>query len=193
MIDRAATYVGIRERLAGGRLRQGQVDGFESIFDAWERIGTHDRRHLAYILATAWHETGARMEPVRETFAITDRQAVQALAGRSYARRQDNGQAYYGRGYVQLTWADNYKRAGDILDLPLYDVPDLVMQPETAAVILVRGMIEGWFTGKRLEQYINDQRCDYEGARKIINGTDRKQMIAGYAEKFAAVIVERCA
>lgn len=189
MVDRAATYVGIREKLSRGRLRQAQVEGFEAIFDEWDRDGTDSPEQLAYVLATAWHETGEKMEPVRESFATTDAQAVKRLRNRRYARRMPNGNAYYGRGFVQLTHPENYRRAGRELDLPLYEMPDMVMEPKIAAKIIVRGMIDGWFTGKSLADYINDQRTDYEGARRIINGTDRKELIADYARKFEHSIV----
>jgi hypothetical protein len=53
----------------------------------------------------------------------------------------------------------------------------------------MRGMFEGWFTGKKLEDYIFGNTCDYVGARKIVNGTDRAETIAGYAEKFQSALL----
>jgi hypothetical protein len=42
-------------------------------------------------------------------------------------------------------------------------------------------MKEGWFTGKKLSDYVTLQRSDFTGARRIINGTDCAALIAGYA------------
>ncbi|KAG0174996.1 hypothetical protein DFQ28_003422 [Apophysomyces sp. BC1034] len=109
---------------------------------------------IAYILATAEHESYFR--PIKE---IGD-------AGKPYA-------PYYGRGYVQY---------GKFLHLDLVTQPDLVLKEDVSRVILVHGMSHGWFTGKKLSAYIGgfDHR-DYVGARRIINGQDRAQDIAGLA------------
>ncbi|ACE93042.1 hypothetical protein AMC90_CH04053 [Rhizobium phaseoli] len=50
----------------GGSLWQSQVDGLNKILDEWERRGLSDVRWLAYMLATTFHETGGKMQPVRE-------------------------------------------------------------------------------------------------------------------------------
>ena len=44
-----------------------------------------------------------------------------------YWLQQANGQRYYGRGFVQLTWADNYKRVSQSIGMQtaLYDKADL--------------------------------------------------------------------
>ena len=67
---------------------------------------------------------------------------------------------YIGRGFVQLTWEDNYRNASAALGL--IDDRDLVAHPEMAldrliaARIMFRGMAEGWFTGAKLGQFFND-------------------------------------
>ena len=62
--------------------------------------------------------------------------------------------------------------------------PDVVMEPKVSTEILVLGMKEGWFTGKKLSDSINDHRTDYLSARKIVNGMDRSTLIASYAERY---------
>lgn len=170
-----------------GRLTQPQVDGFEAIFDACTECEM-DERFVAYILATAWHETGALMQPVRETFAKTDEEAVQRLMrtsyGKKYAFRHDNGLAYYGRGFVQLTWRDNYRKMGKSLNLDLEGNPDMALNPTVAAEILAEGMMLGSFTGKRLADYFTDTKSDTVNARKIVNGLDRAHKIARYGRQF---------
>lgn len=45
------------------------------------------------------------------------------------------------------------------------------------------GMEEGIFTG-----YINSDKIEYENARKVINGSDQKKLIASFAEKFQSIL-----
>lgn len=63
------------------------------------------------------------------------------LANFVYAGRGGNGDEssgdgyrYRGRGLFQLTHKDNYRLAGDALNLPLVDEPDRVATPEVAAL-----------------------------------------------------------
>ena len=70
----AALYNAIR-KLFDGSLSQEQVNGFEVIGEAWDKAGDGNLRNLAYILATAYHETARTMQPVRETLATTDAKA----------------------------------------------------------------------------------------------------------------------
>ncbi len=176
-------------KLAGGRLKQTQVDGIKVILDASRGL---DKTWRAYLLATAWWETARTMQPVRETLAPTDELAVNRLerawqAGRlksvrtPYWRFDAGGKTWLGRGYVQLTHRKNYERAGLALGLDLLGDPSLAMKPEHAAAILVRGSVEGWFTGKKLGDYLPG---NYVGARRVINGTDRAHEIAAIAKAF---------
>jgi predicted chitinase len=144
LIDRKKFYDNFPSaKLSKAKATESRKVGFEAIFDAWDEIEHFDiREWLAYALATTWHETGKRMQPVREGFANTDAQAYDRVAAYchkkgidNYARRPKNGMSYYGRGYVQLTHATNYVEMGKRLGLgkKLYDNPDLAMQPGTAA------------------------------------------------------------
>lgn len=172
----------------GGRLTQAQVEGCEAVLraaDAMAALGhlETDDRHLAYILATAFHETGGKMQPVREGFAKTDAGARRAVRGRRYAAEK-NGHVYYGRGLPQLTWERNYIRMGTALGLDLKNNPDLMLEMDISARALVLGMTDGMFTTKRLSDYFNATTDDPEGARRIVNGTDKASLIAGYHVAF---------
>ncbi len=91
---------------------------------------------------------------------------------------------YYGRGYVQLTWEDNYKKYEDILGIDLVDQPDLALDPKTALFILVHGFKTGAFTGKKITDFINEEEePDFYNARKCINGLDHAQDIADIASE----------
>ena len=131
------------------------------------------KAHTAYVLATSKWETNHTMKPVREAYWLSE------------AWRQKNLRYYpwYGRGYVQLTWRDNYVLAGKKIGLDLTSDPDVVMQPRVAAMILVRGMKEGWFTGKKMSDY-----STYEDMRRVVNGTDKRAEIAAIARQYEAIL-----
>lgn len=170
-----------------GSLTHDQVRGFEIILAASADLPL---RHRAYILATAWHETAFTMQPVRETLAKTDASAVNILerawaegklkwVRTPYWRFDSEGKTFLGRGYVQLTHKSNYAKAGEKLGVDLVADPNRAMNPELAAMILVRGMREGWFTGKKMADFQT-----YADMRRVVNGTDRAAQIARYATSF---------
>lgn len=134
------------------------------------------RNQMAYVLATAWHETAHTMKPVREAFWLSE----------SWRRKNLRYFPWYGRGFVQLTWERNYIKAGKELGLDLTTNPDKVMEPEISAKILVHGSAKGWFTGKKLSDYITLRKSDFVGARRIINGTDKARQIAKLAREYDA-------
>ena len=167
MIDRKEFYSQIRATLVKGGLSQPQVDGFEAILDEWEKRRLTDLRWLAYIMATAWHETAQRMQPIEE---------FGRGRGKAYAP------TYYGRGFVQITWERNYARLSDVIGVDLVTHPEKALEMDNAIQILFVGMIDGLFTGKALSDYF-DKNADWRGARAIVNGKDRAAEIAGYAQK----------
>src|SRR5262249_12075507 len=95
---------------------------------------------------------------------------------------------FYGRGFVQLTWYENYQKAGKKLNADFIKKPELVLELKYATPILFAGMFEGWFTGKKLSAYFNQQKEEWRNARRIINGTDKADLIADYGKKYYAAI-----
>lgn len=174
-INAATFFDHIRTELFAGSLTAAQVDGTNAILTAWPD-GT-DTRFVAYALATAFHETDSTMEPIPEWGHGR---------GRPYGVPcGPYGHVYYGRGYVQLTWIKNYQRAEqEIPGSDLVRTPDNALKPDIAAEIMIRGMTEGWFTGKKLADYFNAASCDWVNARRIINGLDKAAQIAAYASHF---------
>ncbi|MGL4240271.1 MAG: glycoside hydrolase family 19 protein [Beijerinckiaceae bacterium] len=196
MLDRKAFFDRIRDPLFGGRISRSQADGIRAILDRWdaERAMT-DRRWLAYMLATAHHETARTMQPIRERggqayfmrmYDVTGGRAE--LARRMGNTRPGDGERYSGRGYVQLTWKANYRLAGEKLGEDLVGHPDLAMRPDIAARIMFAGMAEGWFTGRRLADHFAGAKADWRGARRIINGLDQADLIKGYALAYDAAL-----
>lgn len=158
-----------------GKYNQSQVDGINFLYDNIIVSELIDKRMAAYIFATVFHETDKTMQPIEEKGKG---------AKKEYGKPDPvTGHTYYGRGFVQLTRKFNYERASEELGTDFVKNPDAVMVPEFAVNILIAGMTEGWFTGKKLSDYFN-LTTDFIGARKIINGTDKADVIAGYAKVF---------
>ena len=177
MINKESFYKKIRVSLFD-KLTQSQVNGMEAILNEWDNEQYSDTRMLAYMLATVYHETARTMQPIEE---------YGKGKGRPYGVPNEKKIAYYGRGFVQLTWDYNYKKAGNILGIDLLNKPELALQLDIATKILFKGMFDGWFTGKKLSNYIG-LKCDFVGARKIINGTDKASTIASYANGFLTAL-----
>ena len=127
------------------------------------------KAHTAYVLATARWETAHTMKPVREAYWLSE----------EWRKKNLSYWPWYGRGYVQLTWESNYVKAGKKLGMDLTSDPDVVMKPDIAVKILVSGMKEGWFTGKKMSDYTT-----YEDMRKVVNGNDKKKEIADLARAY---------
>ena len=190
-MDMKVFFNEVRDHLFGKPMYQGQVNGCVAILDAWGKHAPNsDPRFIAYSLATAYHETARSMAPVRE---------LGQGRGRAYGNPvPPYNQVYYGRGYVQLTWKRNYANATRSLvrhnvvgsDVDLVRNPDLAMRPDIASGILVFGMLEGWFTGRKLVDYFSGTRSDWVDARVIINGHDRAALIASYGLAFYHALQE---
>ena len=136
-------------------------------------IGLPDQ--IAYVLATTDWETGHTFKPVREAY----------LKDEEWRRRKlSKYYPFYGRGYVQLTWKENYRKYSQIMQLDLVNEPDLALEPQNALFILVHGFKTGAFTGKKITDFINSEETDFYYARKCINRLDRAEEIAAIAEKF---------
>lgn len=197
---RSGFYTEVRKTRFNGRLRRTEVAGMNAILEAWRR-GENPGADmgLAYVLATAFHETAATMQPVRETLAASDAEAVTRLdrafaAGRlpsvktPYWRPDGEGRSWLGRGFVQLTHRRNYETMALLTGVDLVAEPGRAMESGVAVEILIGGMRAGSFTGRRLDDYFGKAGADWAGARKIINGTDRAELVAGYGRAFARAL-----
>jgi putative chitinase len=192
-IDRAKFFDGVRSGPFPGKLNQTQVNGMNAILDAWQASGLTDPRWLAYMLATVLAECGPNMQPVREGFKKSDADARAYVKSRGYKYAKEvNGQVYYGRGLVQLTWEANYQKMGGLLGIDLVNDPDLALDPDTASKIMFKGMTLGTFTGKKLSDYFGNG-SDWRNARRIINKLDRADEIATYGKQFHSDIVNATA
>ena len=196
----AAFFNAVRPVMRNGRLSQEQVKGFEAIIQHCDEKHL-PAEHTAYVLATAYHETGGRMTAVREGFASTDAGACRAVAklyergiiSRNYAKPESNGKSYYGRGLVQLTHLANYAKTGHALGIDLVTYPDEMLDLAVSVEAIVWGMTTGSYRGKSLYDmlpYSDPTPEEWKQARDIINGDVSKngEMIAGYAVIFYSAL-----
>ncbi|MEG8017837.1 hypothetical protein [Sphingomonas sp. LR55] len=169
-----------------GTTTQAQLESIQAKLTAFAAQGL-PVAYVAYGLATSFHETAQKMQPVPEIGR-----------GHNYPYGKPGrhgGQVAYGRGDVQLTHDYNYERADDELGLKgaLTSNYDRAMETEISAQIMALGKTEGWLIGKRFASYLPAKgpatNVQFTSARRIINGIDRAEKVAGYAMSFQAALV----
>jgi hypothetical protein len=180
----------------GERLNQSQVDGLNDLIKFFKFTPKCPAlNQAAYMLATIKHECANTWLPIEErgTAAYFDKyDPPTKIAKRLGNKKRGDGITYKGRGYVQITGRANYAKMNAALKIPealnLIQHPKNALQPALSFEIMVYGMTKGTFTGKKLDDYINHVTTDYKNARRIINGMDDADLIAGYAEKFEVIL-----
>lgn len=160
-----------------------QKAGIEFLSDEFSKSNIFDTKaKISYALATVYHETAFTFQPVREI---------------GKGKNKKYGQIYYGRGYIQLTWKDNYIKFSKLLGIDLVNYPDLALEKLNAFRIMELGMGYGTFTGKKLNDYFNGEDYNFgiteinnkkTSPRQIINGLDRAEQIGKYADNFFSLI-----
>jgi predicted chitinase len=154
------------------------MDAEETLHKAARRAGMHGTE-LAQFLAQCYHESAGfgRMH--------------EYATGKEYEGRRDlgniykgDGVRYKGRGFIQITGRDNYRRAGQALGLPLEDKPDLASRPDVAAKIAI------WYWKNRVKPNVgnfNDTRSvtRYINPR-LLGLADRHENFKDYKNMFIA-------
>lgn len=178
MVDREKFF----SKYSNEKLNETGIATINSIIDHYESDNEYNNlRMLAYVFATAYHESAHTWNPgIRE---------YGRGKGRKYGMpHAQTGQIYYGRGLCQLTWYFNYESFSKILGVDLVNNPDLALETKNSVDILMIGMRDGIFTRHKLNMYFDDDTTDWTGARKIINGTDKANLIASYAKNFYKIL-----
>lgn len=207
MFDRKYLFELLRNAPFGGSLKEAQVKGVTLILDVCEKLGL-PLQLIAYILATAFHETGGTMRPIRESLnysvealiAKFSRSRISLADAQKYGRkgnRKANQSAIANLIYGGAWGLKNLgnKLVGDgwrfigrgFVQLTgrrnyeiygLGDNPDGAQEPEHAAEILVKGMTDGTFTGVSLWRHLSGDSFNAEAARNVVNGNDKASLIA---------------
>lgn len=205
-MQKQAIFDTVRQTIFGGRMSTAQVEGTNVIIDAWPKYGTGLDTALAYALATATWETGKRMQPVRETYATSTKQAIARLDAAfkkgqmKWVKKNYWKDGWFGRGFVQITHEINY--SGSLrdavlkeFDVDIHNDPDAALRPDVAAFILIEGITRGHttksdFTKYALEDFVNETKTDYRNARKTVNPNEKDSYgpIADFAAKWEEAI-----
>lgn len=184
-------------------LKGNAKENIEDIFDEIKLYYLENKKecnlkYISYMLATIKHETAETFKPIDEYGGGTwFNEMYDPVLGKNKHRRKlaikngnttkGDGIKYHGRGFVQLTWKNNYQTMKDKLNIDFVKYPEKVLELKNATKIMICGMEEGLFTGKKLSDYINDKETNYLKARYIINGVDKRSVIATYAQN-----IEKC-
>jgi putative chitinase len=161
-------------------LSQSQLDGMSMTLHM--ASGVLPLCWCAYVLATEYHETNKTMQPVKEAYWLSE----------DWRKTHLPYYPWYGRGKAEITWEKNYRFATKrltelgVTGVDLIANPDQALDPVIATKILIVGMLEGWFTGKALRDFIPAvaTRVNYKNCRQVVNGHDDDDLIAGYAIEF---------
>ena len=162
------------------------------VYDKAVEYGVTDKNQIAYILSTIKWECGFKNQ--KEIWG----------ENKSYWKvDSETGQAYYGRGFVQLTHKYNYQKYtqiikdmwkdfkdndGNILkasDIDLVNNPDIILKSNELAIFIAIHWMKNWiFTWKKLDDFINDTKTDYIAARSIVNWSNKAKEFADNAQTY---------
>lgn len=178
MIDKRVFFKEYRVKL-DKNLTQKEVNAIDFFLDKVnEKFSYFSLVEWAYTFATVYHETAQTFEPVIEAFWKTE----------EWRKRNFRYFPFFGRGYTQLTWKFNYEYFAKRLGVDLVNKPDLALEPNISFDILIIGCKEGIFTGKKLSDYIKGGKPNYTLMRYVINGKDKRDLIADYAKEFERIL-----
>lgn len=198
-MDKKIFFDELKKTLYKNGLSQSAVDALDAILD--ETVGKNiPATYVAYMMATAYHESGRDLLPRTENLNYTTAARIKAvwpsrfasttaaqpyvkqpqkLANFVYGGRLGNtgandGWTYRGRGHVQITGKTNYQKVSKYIGKDAVANPDLMLDIRNSVIALVHCMIDGVYTGKKLSDY--NLPGSYFHARAIINGDkDRKE------------------
>lgn len=191
MLNKDKFFSGYKKQF-NEKLTQSQVDGINFLLDKFSLEKDLSLDEVAYMFATVKHECANTYQPITEYGGIKyfDKYDTGKLAKQlgNTPEKDGDGFKFRGRGFVQITGYYNYNKFSIILTTNLVDDPDLVLDPDIAFRIMVYGMKNGTFTGKKFSDFKVPTGLYFTGCRKIINGQDEASLIAGYATKFLKIL-----
>lgn len=176
-----------------------QVAGINNLLDVWDKHFAGDPdKWLAYNLGTAYHETAHTMQPITERGPVSyfNKYEPGTSIGKVLGNTvKGDGYRFRGEGHVQNTGRRNASFATARLNKEFNLGIDLVANPGqrgdpfVSAMSLFLGNKEGWWTGKRLGDYITPTKTDFINARRVVNSVDKAELIAHYAGQFLNAVL----
>jgi Chitinase class I len=135
----------IAERTNCGTALAGIRTSWPLVFEALKAEGQASVRSLIGAIGTIAIETASRWLPIPELYndppgrfayfermyGVGNHRSAEAMGH----TQPGDGARYFGRGFIQLTWKNNYAAMGQKLGMDLVGNPDLALNPETAARI----------------------------------------------------------
>jgi predicted chitinase len=147
--------------------------------------------HLAYLLATAKIESDYSLERWESDYVCgkagvkyKDKPCQSAInyycstkGGKqdycSGKPKDKRGLPYFGRGLIQITWKENYKKYGDKIGVNLVDNPEKVFIPENSYNVAVAFLTEKKGSSKKSTfDWVDEGNLTQ--ARKSVNGGTKK-------------------
>jgi hypothetical protein len=180
-MNRKIFFDALRARFPSG-IKVDQVTRIAAILDGLEKRKV-SLKHAAYILGTAHHETGAFVY-MREIWGPTPVQLRYEGRHDLGNTQRGDGKKFLGRGFIQITGRRNYTMWARRLGVDIVANPQLTERLDLATIILIDGMIEGTFTGKKLADF-----RDYKQMRRVVNAMDRSDRIAIYAREYEQALI----
>ena len=177
-------------------ITESQALGFNAILKVLNEEGA-TKEDASYILAIALHETNRKMIPKEEDEYTEFYVEMYDIEGsrKTTALRLGNteagdGEKYKQRGFISVLGKNNYKAFEELLKLPLVEKPELLTDIEVASKTLVKGMLEGTYTGFYLSKYINKRNVDYVNARRVTKGIENAKKVAILAQQIERAVKE---
>lgn len=182
IIDRGIFFDAITNEMFGGKLSDRQVESVNAILDECVEQEVFDIRHVAYILAEAYHNSHRPLHPESERLTpVIENMSLANLRGKPYW-------PYFIRGFTQLKGRHKYIAEGDRMRLDLLYNPDLMLDIKIAANSLVYCLTHGVLTGRKLGDYIFGSHCNYNKCRRVIDGTKDRLLVSRYAMQFERLL-----
>lgn len=149
---------------------------------AMGKYGIVTRLRIAAFIAQVGHESG-QLRYVREIWGPTAQQLTYEGRADLGNTIKGDGSKYRGRGLIQVTGRGNYAACGEALGLALINQPELLEQPQYAA------MSAAWFWSTRGLNTLADQGQFVKITRRInggLTGQDDRQALYDKALKVLA-------
>lgn len=129
---------------------------------AMNRYGIVGTARVAAFIAQVGHESG-QLRYVREIWGPTAQQLTYEGRADLGNTVKGDGSKFRGRGLIQITGRANYAACGEALGLDLVNKPELLEQPQHAA------MSAAWFWSTRGLNTLSDQ-AEFTKITRRING-----------------------